>query len=126
VDTWIIILIVAAVFAALAIGGYFATQRRMNRNEGAFDARLRAVNQDLATAHAQDRGWERGALEDAARRAYEGQRPGRAAHDMSLVQVIDRPGTDEDKAVFRFVSDGREEHLTLGRREGAWVYESLS
>ena len=36
------------------------------------------------------------------------------------MQVIDRPGTDEDKAVFRLGPEGRE-RLTLGRRDGQWV-----
>jgi hypothetical protein len=33
------------------------------------------------------------------------------------VQVVDRPGTDEDEAVF--MADGQE--LRLGRRNGEWV-----
>jgi hypothetical protein len=126
VDTLEIILVVAAVLLALlALGGYVAQKRRMERREPRFEADLRQVNEDLAAAHAQDRGWERSALEDAARRAYADQRAGAQPQDMALVQVIDRPGTDEDKAVFRFVRDGREEHLTLGRQDGAWVYETL-
>ncbi len=36
--------------------------------------------------------------------------------------MLDRPGTEEDKAVFR-IGDG--ERLTLGRRGGEWVHESL-
>jgi hypothetical protein len=39
-----------------------------------------------------------------------------------LIEVIDRPGTDADKAVFRV---GGRELLTLGRREGEWVHDSL-
>ena len=34
----------------------------------------------------------------------------------SLIAVIDRPGTDEDRAVFRFVTDAGTFLLTLGRR----------
>ena len=35
--------------------------------------------------------------------------------------MIDRPGTDDDHAVFRIVH----ERLTLGRRDGEWVLEAL-
>jgi hypothetical protein len=37
-----------------------------------------------------------------------------------LVEVRDRPGTDEDEAVFRC----GDKHLTLGRRDGDWVHAS--
>ena len=40
------------------------------------------------------------------------------------MQVIDRPGTDDDHAVFRCGPEGRE-RLTLGRRDGQWVLETL-
>ena len=42
------------------------------------------------------------------------------------MQIIDRPGTDEDKAVFRVASGDREERLTLGREGGEWVLEQLT
>ena len=38
------------------------------------------------------------------------------------MQVIDRPGTDDDKAVFARCGS---ERLTLGRRDGEWVLEAL-
>jgi hypothetical protein len=41
------------------------------------------------------------------------------------VQIIDRPGTDEDKAVFRVEGTDRDERLTLGRMNGEWVFERL-
>ena len=44
----------------------------------------------------------------------------------TLVQIIDRPGTDDDKAVFEVASGGREERLTLGRQGGEWVLEQLA
>jgi hypothetical protein len=40
---------------------------------------------------------------------------------MQLVQVIDRPGTDADQAVFRVeTADGDEHRITLGRTGGVW------
>jgi hypothetical protein len=122
VPTWLIV--VLAVLVVLAVGGAIAQRRRLGRREGAFRAELQHVNRDLAAARAEDRGWERSALEEAARRAYAEQRGGADPGALELVQVLDRPGTDEDKAVFR-VGDGSE-RLTLGRRGGEWVFESLA
>ena len=42
-----------------------------------------------------------------------------------LVEVLDRPGTDEDFAVFHVEGEGRTDTLTLGRRDGEWVLEKV-
>ena len=63
-------------------------------------------------------------LEGAAREAYAAERDGADPGKLELVQVIDRPGTDEDKAVFRCGPEGRE-RLTLGRRDGQWVLDAV-
>ena len=118
--TWLIIVIVALL--VLAIGGYFARKRQLERNRPAFERQLEQVNRDLAAAAAADRGWDRDTLEEAARRIYAEQREGAAPPELTLVEVLDRPGTDEDQAVFRC----GDEHLTLGRRDGEWVHESLT
>ena len=68
----------------------------------------------------QDRGWARDTLEEAARRIYAQERGGEPP-ELTLVEVLDRPGTDDDQAVFRCGC----EQLTLGRRDGEWVHESL-
>jgi hypothetical protein len=119
VPTWLIILIV--VLLLLAIGGAFARARQLKRSRPAFDVSLEQVNRDLAAAAAADRGWDRDTLETAARRIYAEQR-GADPPELLLVEVIDRPGTDQDQAVFR-CGDAR---LTLGRRDGEWVSESLT
>jgi Tfp pilus assembly protein PilX len=119
VPTWLIIVIVVLVL--LAVGGAYARTRQLRRSRPAFDASLEQVNRDLAAAAAQDRGWDRDTLEEAARRIYAAQRGGEPA-SLQLVQVIDRAGTDQDQAVFRC----GDERLTLGRRDGQWVHESLS
>jgi hypothetical protein len=118
VAIWVIILIVLLL---LAIAGYFVRTAQLKRSRPAFEASLEKVNRDLTTAAAQDRGWDRAVLEDAARRIYADERGGEPP-DLELVEVRDRPGTDADQAVFRC---GRE-HLTLGRRDGEWVHESLT
>jgi Tfp pilus assembly protein PilX len=119
VPTWLIIVLVVLVL--LAVGGVIARTRQLRRSQPAFEASLEQVNRDLAEAAAQDRGWDRATLEDAARRCYEAER-GSAPGELVLIEVIDRPGTDADKAVFRV---GGRERLTLGRRDGEWVHDSL-
>jgi hypothetical protein len=124
-QTWeIIVLVVVAVFVLLAVGGALARHRQLESTQGRFDASLMQVNRDLAAAHAEDNGWERTSLEDAARHAYAAERDGSEPGELELVQVIDRPGTDDDHAVFRCGPEARE-RLTLGRRDGQWVLEAL-
>ena len=118
--TWLIIVIVVVVL--LAIGGYFARKRQLARSRPAFERHLEQVNRELAAAAAADRGWDRATLEDAARRIYSQERGGAEPPELTLVEVLDRPGTDEDQAVFRC----GDELLTLGRRDGEWVHESLT
>ncbi|MET0302777.1 MAG: hypothetical protein ABW040_01890 [Microbacteriaceae bacterium] len=64
------------------------------------------MNQDLAVAHAADRGWER--------------------EELTLIQIVDPRGTEDDKAMFRVSGGGRDERLTLGRRGDDWVLEQLA
>ena len=118
----IVIGIVVLVFALLAVGGAIARRRQLAATEERFDANLAQVNRELAAAHAEDRGWERGGLQAAARAAWEQARPGTEPGELVLVQIVDRPGTDDDKAVFRASAGAR---LTLGRRDGAWILERL-
>ena len=121
--TWLAIVIgvFVALVIILAIGGIYGRRRQLAATQGRFDANLAQVNRDLAAAHAEDRGWAREGLETAAREAYAAQRGAEPA-DLTLVQIVDRPGTDEDKAVFRIGG----EQLTLGRANGEWVFEQLA
>ena len=85
----------------LAVGGAIAARRRMRAQEGHFERSLAQVNRDLAAAHAEDNGWERDTSRPR-RAAPSPPSPRRRAHRaLELVQVIDRPGTDDDQAVFR-------------------------
>jgi hypothetical protein len=122
--TWaIIVLAVFAAFLLLALGGALAASLRNRRRAERFGSRIDEVDRALADARATDRGWERGVLEAAARRAFEVERPGLEIHELTLVQVVDRPGTEEDKAVFRVVAADTRVQLTLGRVAGEWVSE---
>ena len=114
----IVMLVVLVLVALLFIGGYIANARRREADRAALHEQAREANEQLALAHAEDKGWEPAGLEGAARAAY-AQRFGHEPTELMIVQVIDRPGTDEDKAVFN--ADG--ERLILGRRGGEWVAE---
>ena len=120
--TWLIIVLV--VLAILAIGGIIARAMSAKRTEAGFRRKLEQANHDLAEAAAADRGWDRETLEGAARRVYAEQR-GAEPSELLLVEVLDRPGTEEDFAVFHVEGEGRRETLTLGRRDGEWVFRTL-
>ena len=122
--TWaIIVLAVFAAFLLLALLGALAASIRNRRRRERFGSSLDEVDRSLADARATDRGWERGTLEAAARRAFQAERPGVEIHELTLVQVVDKPGTEEDKAVFRVVAADVRVRLTLGRVDGEWVGE---
>jgi hypothetical protein len=116
----IIILVLVVVVLALAIGGYVASGRRHRADRGTLDAELEAANAALAVAHLDDKGWERGLLEDAAKAAF-AQRSDAEVRELQLVQVVDRPGTEDDQAVFRVITDHGSEYLHLDRHGDAWV-----
>lgn len=121
----IIVLAVLAFFLLLAIGGAVMVRRRTEAGEGAFRAEIERANRDLAAAHAADNGWEPTRVTEAARGAFAAERPQAAIETIELVQVIDPPGTEDDKAVFRVHADGGEHRLTLGRQGDSWHLESL-
>lgn len=118
----VIIVVVVVVLILLAAGGAIATARRTRADSDDLLAHVRAADEALAIAHAEDKGWERSNLEAAARQVYadtygdDGE-----IRELHLVQVVDRPGTDDDQAVFRVITDRGERTIVLGRRDGAWV-----
>jgi hypothetical protein len=126
--TWLVIALGLFVLLViiLAVGGAYARKRQLEATRERFDVHLAEINQQLAAAHATDRGWARDGLEAAARSAYAEQRSGAQPHELTLVQIVDLPGTDDDKAVFQVKGSGRDERLTLGRAGGEWVFEQLA
>ena len=112
----IILVAFGVLVVLLFIGGYIANSRRRGANHVALLARAREADRHLADAHAQDKGWERSGLEAAARAANV-QRYGEEPERLTLVQVVDKPGVDEDEAIF----DADGDVLRMGRRDGEWV-----
>jgi hypothetical protein len=117
----IVLVVFAALVVLLAAGGWAAATRRARARERKLVAELHEAEQELAKARATDKGWDRELLEAAARNAFAARFGTDPASPLQLVQVIDRPGTDADQAVFRAeTADGDEHRITLGRSGGVW------
>ena len=116
----IVIVVVVLLVVILAVGGIVASGRRQRADDPALRRELEAANEALALAHATDKGWERSLLEEAVRAAF-AQRSDAEIRELLLVQVVDKPGTEEDQAVFRVVTEHGSEHLHLDRHGDTWV-----
>jgi Flp pilus assembly protein TadB len=118
---FIVFIVFGVLIVVLATGGWFATTQRARERERTLPAELRAAEQALAKAHATDKGWDRALLDAAARHAVAERFGDSPVNALQLVQVVDRPGTDADQAVFRVeTADGDEHQITLGRTDGVW------
>jgi hypothetical protein len=116
----IIVIVVVVLLVVLLVGGVVANRRHVHGEEDEFRVQLREADQALAQARAVDRGWDRGALEVAARDAFARRSPA-TIRELMLVLVVDRPGTDEDQAVFRVVTEAGSEDIVLARRGDVWA-----
>jgi type II secretory pathway pseudopilin PulG len=117
----IILIVIAALLILLFIGGLVANARVRRARAAELQRQVEAADQALAQARAGDRGWDMAVLEAAARDAYASRSGGRAPEQLHLVQVVDRPGTDADEAVFRAIDGHQESDVVLGRDGGQWV-----
>jgi type II secretory pathway pseudopilin PulG len=124
--TWllIVIIVVAVLIVVFLIGGIVAVGRRSRATEGRLLADVASANEQLAQARAVDRGWDRDTIDTAARAAHLAARPGATITAVHLVQVIDRPGTDDDEAILHIDDDAGEHTLRLGRRGDEWHPQS--
>ena len=123
---WIVLGIVVAVVVVLAVGGAIAARRRLEATSAGFTDHLDRANVDLATAHAADRGWDPDVLERAAATALREKHPELQVASLTLVEVVDRPGVEEDIARYRArVTDGTELLVTMVRRGGRWSAERI-
>lgn len=117
----IVLIVIAVVILLLVAGGYAAATRRAKSDEGALHRELAQAERELAQAHANDKGWDPALLASAARAAATERFGDATVGEALLVQVIDRPGTDADQAVFVIrTADGGEHRMTLGRAGGVW------
>ena len=115
----IIIVVFVLLVILLSVGGFIASRRRAERGQDDLLVAVREADQALALARASDRGWERAVLEAAAREAFAARSPVEV-RELLLMRVVDRPGTEEDQALFRVVTDVGSEEILLVRQGGAW------
>ena len=125
--TWLLValLVLVALVVLLAVGGGVVLARRERRGREEFERSVAEANRHLTDAYAADKGWERGALEAAARQALAAERAGVEVRQLALVSVIDRPGVHEDQATFHCVADDGDHRVTLARTTGDWHLERI-
>jgi hypothetical protein len=122
----IVLIVVAAVILLVFIGGVLARARIDREIAPRFARDVAEADRALQVARAADKGWERSAMEQAARQALTDQRPDFAFDDVYLVLVDDRPGVTEDRAHFAAVGSGGDEvRVVLSRRDEGWVADSV-
>jgi type II secretory pathway pseudopilin PulG len=115
----IIVIVVVVLLVLLIVGGLVANGRRARDQEDETVSAAREADQALALARASDRGWERGVLEAAAREAFAARSPAEV-RELLLMRVVDRPGTEEDQALFRVITDVGSEEILLVRHGDVW------
>ena len=120
-ETWeLVVLIVLGVLVLLFVGGLLGNARMRREKESSLAARIAEADHHLAEARAQDRGWDPALLEAAAREAFAARRPGVEIATLDLVQVVDRPGTDEDQARMRITHAQGADEIDLQRTGDRW------
>jgi type II secretory pathway pseudopilin PulG len=121
-ETWeVVVAIVVGVVLLLFIFGLAANVRIRRAREKALEEHISAADHALAQARAADRGWDPALLESAARSAFANRRPGVEPDRFDLVQVVDRPGTDEDRARMRITFAAGAEEIELQRTGDTWA-----
>ena len=118
-DVWVIVLIVVVgLLALLFLGGLVGNARVRARDHDSLADKILEADRALAAARAADRGWDRALLEQAAREALEAR--GVRVMSLELIRVIDRPGTDQDRALFRATTAEGFEEIELARTGDTW------
>jgi hypothetical protein len=121
----IVLIVIAAVFLLLLAGGFAGAARRRSHHAHHYERNLKQADRALEHARAADKGWDRAALEQAARDALASERPGWGYSDLALVLVDDRPGIEEDRAHFVAAGDDGDARVVLARRESGWAVERI-
>ena len=123
--TALIIVIVVVAIVVLVGTGLVASRRRID--VGATDYRRHVAEADgaLERARAGDKGWDREALEAAARGALESSRPGVDFDDLHLVLVEDREGVEQDRAHFVATDESGDVRVVLARSDGRWAVDRV-
>lgn len=121
----VILIAVGGVLLFLFLGGLVLSLRRQRRVGTAQARHIAEADRALERARATDRGWDREALERAARAAIAAERPGWSYDDLQLVLVDDRPGVREDRAHIVATSRDGDVRIVLLRGEKGWALERV-
>ena len=121
----IILIVVGVILLLFFIGGIVYTTRRYSRLGRDFYRHVASADQALEQARAEDRGWDRDALEAAARRGLEAERSDFPLEELHLVLVDDRPGVTEDRAEFLAVGADGMVRIGLVRGEDGWTHDRV-
>src|SRR3954447_9607787 len=120
----IVLIVLAVLFIVLFVLGYLASRRRLAGQD--FAADVAAADRALEQARAEDRGWNRQLLDEAARRALGTERPAVDWNSLELGLVDDRPGVEEDRAHLMAVGPDESGRVVLAREpDGRWVAERV-
>jgi uncharacterized protein YneF (UPF0154 family) len=121
---WIVLGVLAVLLVVFFVGGYIASRRKLM--DPRLEEHIRAADQALERARAQDRGWDRALLEEAARGALRDQRPDVDYDQLHLVLVDDRPGVEEDRAHMMAMGHTDQARVVLTRTPGGeWILERI-
>ena len=105
----------------LGVGGAFAVAARNRARADTLTEEVQRANDLLAAARADDRGWDLQAMLAVARTELADRAPAFKDESLHLVEVIDKPGIDGDRAVFRAHAGRDAVEIELARRESSWV-----
>jgi hypothetical protein len=126
VETWEIIAAVVVVLVALFfILGLAGVRARTRYQEPTFADHVREADEALEQARALDRGWHRETMEAAARAAIGESRPGWTFHELQLVLVDDKPGTEADRAHFLAIGVDGHARVILAREGDRWIAQQV-
>ena len=121
----IVLIVVAVLVILFFIGGVLGVRLRDRRGAASYAGHVAQADAALEQARAGDRGWDREAMEGAARTAISQSRGDWTFTDLHLVLVDDRPGTEEDRAHFVAVGSDGECRVILAREGDRWVAERV-
>jgi hypothetical protein len=118
----IVLIVLGVLVAAFFIGGLLGARRRDELQAPERPRHIAEADRALERARAADRGWDRGVMEEVARRAIGDRKPGWQVERLELVLVDDRPGMAEDRAHFVAGGGDDEVRVLLTRTgDGHWV-----
>jgi len=121
----IVLIALGAVIVLALLLGFLGAAARDRRQAPSYEQHVAAADAALEQARAADKGWNRAAMEQAARAALEESRPSWRYDELHLVLVDDRPGVSEDRAHFMAIGADGMARVILARQEDRWVAERV-